>query len=243
VLNLKKRYRTIKTKLFQCAAATVLLSVSSLIGNAQSDRYSFPSLPSPGESKDAQIESGDERLPNELGVWGGGSLFVRSTRSDRSDDGRMYIVGLSFARAIAVRRSFALSYTADLTPLLLLSHPRVQGEQSEAAPGEATLKRSTVRGTGLAPIGFKINFRPGARTQPFLDLKLGFAVFNQKIPTERGTNFNFTAQSGGGIQFLTGPRTSITFGSRFLHISNGGRGLTNPGFNNVMLFTAFSIRK
>jgi hypothetical protein len=153
----------------------------------------------------------------------------------------MYIVGLSFARDIAVGRSYALTYTADVVPVMLLSHPRAKSEQGEGAP--RLLQRTAVRGIGLAPIGIKLNFRPRSRIQPFLDLKGGFVVFSDRIPTDRGTRFNFTAQSGGGLQILTGPRTSFTIGSRFHHISNGGLGLTNPGFNTVMLYTGFSIRR
>jgi hypothetical protein len=242
VLNRTKICRSLKVAGWRGAIALVSLSICFTYAPAQEARTAAPSVRG-GDSTGADHDASSGRLSSEWGVWAGGPLFVRSTRKDRSDDGRMYILGVSFARDIAVRRSYALTYTADVIPLVLLSHPRPEGRQGEGSPASGPLQRSIVRGTGLAPIGFKFNFRPRSRTQPFLDLKFGFVTFNEKIPTDRGTQFNFTAQSGGGVQVLTGLRTSFTLGSRFHHISNGGRGLTNPGFNTVMLYTAFSIRR
>ena len=243
MLNGKKKCHRVKMNIFRSAATLLLLPACLLNSNAQDERNSVPSIPGARESKGADQDREDGRFTSELGIWAAGSVFVRSTRTDRSDDARMYILGLTFTRAIAVRRSFALSYTADVVPLVLLSHPRAKEDQPQGAPGSGALKRATVHGTGLAPVGFKLNFRPRRRTQPFLDFKVGFVFFDEKIPTDRGTRFNFAALSGGGVQVLTGLRTSVIFGSRFHHISNGGRGLTNPGFNTVMLYTAFSIRR
>jgi hypothetical protein len=242
VLNKTKKCK-VEINIWRAAAALVLLSACLLSATAQEERPSVPSVRRAAENTTADPDYPAYRLTNELGVWGGGPLFVRSTRTDRSDDGRLYILGLSFARDIAVRRWFAIRYTADIVPLVVLSHPRPKRDQAEGSPATGGLQRTTVRGTGLAPIGFRFNFRPRSRAQPFLDLKVGYVLFSERIPTDRGTHFNFTAQSGGGLQILTGPRTSITFGSRFHHISNGGRGLTNPGFNTVMLYTGFSIRR
>ena len=56
------------------------------------------------------------------------------------------------------------------------------------------------------------------------------------------TQFNFTAQLGGGVQLFTSSRrTAIDLGYKYHHISNANLGNQNPGMDSHMLFVGVSL--
>jgi hypothetical protein len=46
---------------------------------------------------------------------------------------------------------------------------------------------------------------------------------------------------GGGIRWNIRPRSALSFGYRFLHISNAGTTSFNPGLNNNVSYFGYSL--
>jgi hypothetical protein len=178
---------------------------------------------------------GMEKAVNEFGFWGGGS-FTAPTLIGSTEGVRFGLVGLRYARVLARGDHLALKYTLDAVPLASLSFPSFEPE-----PGGARRVRRTITGAGLSPVGFQINFRRRERVQPFAQGSGGFLYFGERVPDERGAQFNFTADFGGGVQWKTGARRAWTIGYRYHHVSNGYRAVFNPGFDSNIFYAGFSI--
>ena len=102
-------------------------------------------------------------------------------------------------------------------------------------------ERRNITGVGLAPVGLQLNFRRRQRVQPFAQTSGGFIYFGERIPTQQGAQFNFTADFGGGVQWKTSARRAWTAGYRYHHVSNGYRADVNPGFDSNLFYVGFSI--
>jgi hypothetical protein len=180
---------------------------------------------------------GLEKAVNEFGFWGGGS-FSSPTFIGKTEETRLGIIGLRYARVLARGDNLALKYTVDTVPIASLSFPVFES----AGPGLGFRKvRKTITGAGLSPVGFQLNFRRRERVQPFAQGSGGFLYFGERIPDARGAQFNFTADFGGGIQWKTAARRAWTVGYRYQHISNGYRADVNPGFDANLFYIGFSI--
>jgi hypothetical protein len=55
------------------------------------------------------------------------------------------------------------------------------------------------------------------------------------------TKFNFTVESGGGIEWFLRDRRSVAFDVRYHHTSNGGRGDNNPGVDNIAFRASYRL--
>jgi hypothetical protein len=178
---------------------------------------------------------GLEKRVNEFSVWGGGS-FSSPTLIGKTEETRLAILGLRYARVLARGDNLALKYTFDAVPVAFLSYP---GGVPSTTP--ASERRKTITGAGLSPVGFQLNFRRRERIQPFAQASGGFLYFGERVPDERGAQFNFTSDFGGGVQWKTGARRAWTVGYRYQHISNGYRADVNPGFDSNLVYVGFSI--
>lgn len=108
----------------------------------------------------------------------------------------------------------------------------------EFSPSE---ERASLSGFGLAPLGFRINFRQSKPVQPFLGTSAGFMYLDGPFPDERGKKFNFTLRTGGGVEFMVHARYSLSFGYTYYHLSNGDNGQVNPGIDSGFLFASFTV--
>ena len=178
---------------------------------------------------------GMEKAVNEFGFWGGGSFSAPTLIGD-TEGVRFGVLGFRYARVLARGDSLALKYTLDAVPLATLSFPAFEPE-----PGGVRRVRRTITGAGLSPVGFQLNFRRRERVQPFAQGSGGFLYFGERVPDERGAQFNFTADFGGGVQWKTGARRAWTVGYRYHHVSNGYRADVNPGFDSNIFYVGFSI--
>jgi hypothetical protein len=178
---------------------------------------------------------GLEKKVNEFGVWGGGS-FSSPTLIGTTEDTRLAVFALRYARVLARGESLAFKYTLDAVPVARLSFPAFE----PAAVGVVE-RRKTITAAGLSPVGFQLNFRRRERVQPFLQTSGGFLYFGERIPDERGARFNFTGDFGGGVEWKTAQRHAWTFGYRYHHVSNGFRAQVNPGFDSNLFYVGFSI--
>ncbi|MDT5261642.1 MAG: hypothetical protein QOC61_646 [Acidobacteriota bacterium] len=181
---------------------------------------------------------GLEKAVNEFGVWGGGS-FSSPTLIGSTEKTRLGLLAFRYARVLARGDNLTLKYTVDAVPVAALSFPSF--ESFGTPPTGFRAVRKTITGAGLSPVGFQLNFRRRERVQPFAQGSGGFIYFGERVPDERGAQFNFTADFGGGVQWKTGARRAWTLGYRYQHISNGYRADVNPGFDSNLFYVGFSI--
>lgn len=126
-------------------------------------------------------------------------------------------------------RPCAVSWILEVTPLALVGDPR-----------HSSGGRAYAYGIGGSPIGAQVNFLHHRRVEPFLTSAGGFLYFNHRM--FEGTQFNFTAQLGGGVQLLApSRRTSLDLGYKYHHISNANLGNRNPSMDSHMLFVGMSF--
>jgi len=86
-------------------------------------------------------------------------------------------------------------YAPELTALAMLDEPQ---------PGSTDVftKRTRTYGSGISPVGFRANFYPESRVQPFLSTDDGFVYFMDRVLSPQGSQFMYTIDIGGGVQFF-----------------------------------------
>jgi hypothetical protein len=220
-------------------SVTVVFALLALAASARAQSSAAAGFAAaPSAETGAQNSGGPyglEKAANEFGVWGGGS-FSGPTLIGSTEDTRLGLVAFRYARVLARGDHLALKYTVDAVPVATLSFPVF--EVSGTGVHEV---RRRITGAGLAPVGFQVNFRRRERVQPFAQTSGGFLYFGERIPTQQGAQFNFTADFGGGVQWKTAARRAWTIGYRYHHVSNGYRADVNPGFDSNLFYVGFSI--
>ena len=183
----------------------------------------------------------DELGKNELTVWGGFSpdsnTFVPAF--GRAEDARFGMIAFRYSRRFNNSDTVNLKYTADLVPAAFLNYQDF--EAMPTPPHFITLVRPTRYAFGAAPLGMQVNFRPRKNLQPFIGAAGGMLYFNKRTPNDFGTRFAFTADVGGGVEFRLKDKRSLSVGYKFYHISNGGRGIVNPGFDNNLFYVGYTF--
>ena len=166
---------------------------------------------------------------NEFSLWAGGSpdsaVFIGKT-PDRS----LLLVGLRYGRILAAWDSVSLEYTFDIIPAAVVFEPERVRRGS-----------STIYGAGLSPLGLKINFGQQSWIKPFVGASGGFLYFEDEVPVPRSSRFNFTAELGLGVQFFLTPKSAVTIGYKYHHISNAGTARRNPGLDSNVIYAGFSF--
>jgi opacity protein-like surface antigen len=180
---------------------------------------------------------------NELTVWGGfspdSSTQIRGT--GRTPDARFGIVAFRYARRFNNNNTFNLKYTADVIPAAFLSYPDFEFTQVTPTSFRINNVRPTRYGFGASPLGIQANFRPRKRVQPFIEATGGLLYLNKRTPNIVGTRFQFTADVGGGVEFKLKDKRALTVGYKYFHISNGNRGIENPGFDNNLIYVGYTF--
>lgn len=178
---------------------------------------------------------------NEFTIWGGfspdSSTVIKGT--GRTPDARFGIVAFRYARRFNNNDTFNLKYTADFVPVAVLNYPDI--EIAPTTPLTVRRVRSTRYAFGIAPLGIQANFRPRKKYQPFIGASGGMLYFNKRTPNFVGTRFAFTADVGGGLEIKLKERRALTIGYKYYHISNGDRGLQNPGFDNNLFYIGYTF--
>ena len=210
-----------------------------------SSAHVSPSNQTPTPPSTDAIETG----ANEFGVWGGGSLDS-PTLIGSAEDARFAVAALRYARVLVAGRGLVFKYTVDAIPVATLFYDSyIAIPTGIASDYRIERRRKSVYAAGLAPIGLQLNFARRRRVQPFASGSVGFLYFKEVIPDnrsvvfpdERGAQFNYTADFGGGIQVFTRPRRALTFGYKYHHISNGFRVPVNPGFDSNLFYAGYSF--
>lgn len=183
----------------------------------------------------------EETGKNEFTVWGGFSpdsnTFIKAF--GRTPDARFGIVAFRYSRRFNNGDSVNLKYTADVVPAAFLNYPDF--DVTGTNPVIIQTIRPTRYAFGVAPLGLQANFRPRKNVQPFIGASGGLLYFNQRTPNFIGTRFAFTADVGAGIEFKLKENRAVTVGYKYYHISNGDRGIQNPGFDNNLFYIGYTF--
>ncbi len=177
---------------------------------------------------------------NEVSVWGGYS--PQSTTvfrfAGRVEDARLGVIAFRYARVLHDGDDVKIRYTADVIPAAFLSYPDVE---VRGTPPAAVSVRENRYAYGVTPVGFQFNFRNKKRYQPFVEASAGILAFQHIVPNFYGTKLNFTPEIGAGLEIAREDGTSVTIGYKALHISNANRGISNPGFQNNLIYVGYTF--
>jgi hypothetical protein len=95
---------------------------------------------------------------------------------------------------------------------------------------------NTAYGAGVNPVGFKWIFATRGKVAPFIELNGGVLFTTHEVPTGTST-INFTPGAAFGFYFFGDHAWSLD--ARYLHISNAGLTVPNPGVNTVEVRLGF----
>lgn len=162
---------------------------------------------------DGWAQSGPEQGGTELQVWTSGGHSVAGGRGNTGiwNAGLRYGWILTGAHLPGFLRG-RFEYAVDAVPAYLIFQPN-----------------NTAYGVGLNPLNLKWNFLTRGRVVPYLELSGGTLFTTEQVPP--GTSrVNFTPSAAFGAHFL-GEKYAWSVEARYLHISNAGLSVPNPGIN------------
>ena len=160
-------------------------------------------------------QSGPEQGGTELQIWTSGGHSVPGGRGNTGiwNAGLRYGWILTGAHLPGLLRG-RFEYAVDAVPAYLIFQPH-----------------NTAYGVGLNPLNLKWNFVSRGRVVPYLELSGGTLFTTQEVPP--GTSkVNFTPAAAFGAHFL-GKKYAWSVEARYLHISNAGLTVPNPGINTL----------
>jgi Lipid A 3-O-deacylase (PagL) len=169
------------------------------------------------------LAAGQERPEeggHELEVWTGGGHSVPGGTKDTS----VWNAGVRYGWILTAPHGPGFlcgrfEYAVDAVPAFVVFQPA-----------------NTAFGAGLNPIALKWIFATRGDAEPYLELNGGTLFTNHEVPS--GTiGVNFTSSGAVGVHFL-GSR-AWTIEARFMHISNAGLTVPNPGINTVQVRVGF----
>ena len=165
----------------------------------------------------AQEDSGPQEGGNEVAVWAGGGHSVPggTQHTEAFNAGFRYGWVITGAHWPGILRG-RFEYTVDAIPVYLIFQPA-----------------NTAYAAGFDPLGLKWNFERRGRFSPFLQLSGGVLFSNHDIPVNTNS-VNFSPSAALGTHIL-GEKYNWSVELRYLHISNSGLGVYNPGLNTVQV--------
>jgi hypothetical protein len=161
----------------------------------------------------AFAQSGPEQGATELQIWTSGGHSVAGGRGNTGvwNAGLRYGWVLTNAHLPGILRG-RFEYAIDAVPGYLIFQPT-----------------NTAFGVGLNPLNLNWIFATRGRIVPYAELSGGVLFTTQKVPP--GTSsVNFTPSAAFGAHFL-GEKYAWSLEARYLHISNAGLTVPNPGIN------------
>ncbi len=150
-------------------------------------------------------------------------------------DRRFFLAGFGYSYRCWIWSGTSISYSGELMPAAILLQP---GQfQPQFSPAHS------VYGFAITPLGFTADFGRRRKVYPFLQTNEGIVASSEPIPINvpGATGLNFLIDLGGGVRMKVGPRHTISFGYKFLHISNGFTSAVNPGVDNNVFYAGFSV--
>ena len=165
----------------------------------------------------AMAQTRPEDGGHQVEVWTGGGHSVPGGTSNTG----VWNLGASFGWILTRPHgpSFLkgrFEYLVDVVPLFVVFQP-----------GE------TAYGAGFDPLNLRWNFACRSKLAPYFELSGGPLFTNRDVPN--GTNtVNFMSSAALGTHFL-GDTRHWTVEVRYMHISNAGLAVANPGLNTVQV--------
>jgi hypothetical protein len=189
-------------------------------------------------AKEYDTESPWHQGSNEFGVWTGYSPFSFKLKGV-TEDRKLFLLNLQYARTFFVTRPLTLKYTAEIVPAAV----EMQPTQVYIINGKELINPSgAIYGAGASPIGFQGNFGHKS-VQPFANGSVGLLYFNRQVPIIGSSQFNYTISIGGGAQFFRRSGRSFIVGWKYYHLSNNYQATLNPGIDSGVFYAGFSILK
>jgi len=224
-------------KLIQLVARLILfLTVSSGLFAEGSEKGSRPEPP--GRRFSA---SRFHRGLTELSIWSGYSFGSISGKFLAITPGRQFaIVGLQYGRILVAGEKVALAYTFDVIPMAMVTNNPQTEVTGEGIFSTEYVRRKSVYGLGLAPMGLKFYFFQAKWFKFFANASSGFLTFLNEVPVEKARKFNFTFDLGLGAQITTGSHCALTLGYKLHHLSNAKTAHSNPGLDSSVFYLGVS---
>ncbi len=173
---------------------------------------------------------------HELGVIWGVSLISGHVWGYEKDTKYMPVDIRYSYELIRHKQQWALRYSPELTALAMVDWPT----PTPKPKGTVFNQRQRAYGSGLSPVGFQWGYKPLSKVQPFLSTDGGFIYFGNKVLSPQGSQFMYTIDFGGGINFYHLKRQAVTIGYRYQHLSNANISLHNPGMDASTFYVGIS---
>ena len=162
-------------------------------------------------------EARPEEGGHEVQVWTGGGYTVPGGTSNTG----VWNAGIRYGWILTAPHgpgflNGRFEYAMDAVPMFLVFQPA-----------------NTAYGVGLNPLTLKWDFAARGKISPFMELNGGVLFTNHTVPA--GTNaVNFASSLALGTHIL-GPKYNWSIEARYMHISNAGLAVPNPGINTVQV--------
>ena len=166
-------------------------------------------------------QQGPEWGGHEIQLWTGGGTTVPGGTKDTG----LWNLGLRYGWVLSnphgpgfLKGRF--EYAVDAVPLFLIFQPA-----------------NTAYGVALDPLTLKWDFVQHGTFSPYTELNGGVLFTNHNVPT--GTNtVNFASSLAVGTHILR-EKYNWSIEARYMHISNAGLAVPNPGINTVQVRLGF----
>jgi hypothetical protein len=169
---------------------------------------------------------------HEFGAWWGLSLMTGHIWGYDKDIKYMPI-DVSYSYLLNPGAKWNFRYAPELTALAMLDEPMPPNNN-------IFTQRKRTYGSGVSPVGFRANFFPESRVQPFLSTDGGFLYFTDRVLSPQGSQFMYTIDFGCGLQIFRNERQAFSIGYRYQHLSNANISLHNPGTDTNVFYFAVS---
>lgn len=186
---------------------------------------------------------------NEFGAWGSYAVNSPDLYGSRAH-GDFGALGFRYGRVLSASRHRVIEYTFDLLPAEVIHEytyaPCRLQSGGQTISTHCITGYQTVYAGGIAPFGWKFNFLPEHRIQPFAALVGGMIGSVARIPTDvpGGALFNFTAEWQLGFERFNASRDRAwVVGYKMEHISDAFRTSVNPGIDLNVIFVGYSFFK
>lgn len=242
VLTVPRTIGSVRASILACALVFAASTASTATVAAQS--VSRDSISSAAAATDGQPSW-------TLGAWlAGGTHEPLKTRLGHKDDRALYIFTITGYHPLFRSGRFFVRYTPGIIPLLIATGNRDYSGLDGCPPRDVCALRTphgyiypteyvhTAYAGGIIPISFDGTYALTDRIGFTMGASGGGVYFDRVIPDPYAERFNFLAD--GNIGFRLRMRTgAVTAGFRLNHISNGNRGVVNPGMDSRLLYIAF----
>lgn len=199
--------------------------------------------PQTQEAESWELRRGEKQIGFEIGYSPFQPTFF--AEKEYNTEGRSFFAAnVNWGRVFGTVKGVTVQYRLEIVPLALAFRNEVENPAYQSpltTPEVPPTIRETTYGIGIAPLGLRFFFRPQKRLKPFASINGGIILFNKPMPVPETTNYSFTGDFGGGIQYQPKRNIAISFGYRYYHISNFNTTEINPGYNANIFYVGYSF--